>query len=151
MRLRSGWISPAGTPRCRRAVPFDPHRPNVAGNGDPIATESALQSPSAHYSLGVFHRSPIQLLASFAVRFPGQSHSNLWPQTEMLVSPSPLTHARQATLHTAHDSAHRNAGSYLFRTRSSAAKRHATAVAQQQVSHGNRVGYSMPLECARDP
>ena len=34
------------------------------------------------------------------------------------VLPSPHVHSRQATLHTAHDSAHCLAGSYLIRTRS---------------------------------
>ncbi len=44
------------------------------------------------------------------------------------------THSRQATLHTAHDSVHRLAGSYLTRTRTESHSGKLTAVAQKKVS-----------------
>ena len=59
------------------------------------------------------------VLASFATMVSGSDsrfrcgHKRLLPGL-----PSPQAHSRQATLHTAHDSAHCLAGSYLIRTRS---------------------------------
>lgn len=116
--LRSGWISPAETPRCRLGSFLFIPPSKRCRNGYPIATESVLQSPICPKdSLGVFHNSPNQLLASFADKVSGAIAVLPLATSKTLVPPSPLTHARQATLHTAHDSAHRNAGSYQFRTR----------------------------------
>ena len=133
MRLRSGWISPVGTPRCRRGgFPLIPPSARCR-SGYPIATETALQSPVClEYSLGVFHSVTIQLLASFADKVSGAIAALPLAKSKALVSPSPLIHSRQATLHAAHDSAHRLAGSYLFRTRSSDPN------GSQQPSHNSR-------------
>ena len=132
--LRSGWISPAETPRCRSGSFLFIPPSKRCRDGYPIATESVLQSPTCPKdSLGVFHNSPNQLLASFADKVSGAIAVLPVATGKTLVPPSPLTHARQATLHTAHDSAHRNAGSYQFRTRTGN-HQVASAVAQELVS-----------------
>ena len=58
------------------------------------------------------------VLASFASMVSGSdSAKRCGHNAAAPVLPSPHTHSRQATLHTAHDSAHCLAGSYLIRTR----------------------------------
>ena len=135
MRLRSGWISPVGTPRCRRGgFPLIPPSARCR-SGYPIATETALQSPVClEYSLGVFHSVTIQLLASFADKVSGAIAALPLAKSKALVSPSPLIHSRQATLHTAHDSAHCLAGSYPGSYADGPPLGDLTAVAQYQVS-----------------
>ena len=59
--------------------------------------------------------------------------------------PSPHTHSRQATLHTAHDSVHRLAGSYLIRTRSSLVPRFYPSSHKVQVS--TETGSYAPCHC----
>ena len=62
---------------------------------------------------------PAQILASFADMVSGSDGTQRSGHNAgVLVPPSPHTHARQATLHTAHDSAHCLAGSYQVRTQS---------------------------------
>ena len=141
-------------PLPHRPFPFDfPASALPAEVPDCHLVRTAIPCLPSYDSLGVFHRSPLRLLASFA-----RMVSEAIPAMAMAiaigrdVSSFPHTHSRQATLHTAHDSVHRIAGSYPnsyaggstislwgFRCRTILGL------------HGNRVGYSMPLECARDP
>ena len=62
----------------------------------------------------------------------------------------PHFHARQATLHEAHDSVHRNAGSILLRTQSGYPQIR-NGCRTRAGLHGNRVGRYMPLHLARRP
>ena len=62
------------------------------------------------------------------------------------------THSRQATLHTAHDSAHCLAGSYQARTRRRLPIPGVLKLRRTTPGlHGSRVVCSMPLERARNP
>ena len=70
-------------------------------------------------SLGDFHCKADPDLSLFCrYGFRKRYKSAKWPQCRNVVPSSPHIHARQATLHTAHDSAHCLAGSYQVRTQS---------------------------------
>ena len=70
-------------------------------------------------SLGDFHcRASLSLSLFCRYGFRKRYIAAKWPQCRHTVLSSPHIHARQATLHTAHDSVHRIAGSYQARTRS---------------------------------
>ena len=51
--------------------PFDPTGQTLPEMATRLPLSPHCNPPSAHYSLGVFHRSPIQLLASFAGKVSG--------------------------------------------------------------------------------
>ena len=69
-------------------------------------------------SLGDFHHKASPDLSLFCrYGFRKRYSPPKWPQWRIVVLPSPHTHARQATLHTAHDSAHCLAGSHQIRMR----------------------------------
>ena len=80
---------------------------------------TAIPCLSSYDSLGVFHsrgKSALSLFCKYGFRKQLQNRYGHYPILHILLSPH--IHARQATLHAAHDSVHRLAGSYLIRTRS---------------------------------
>ena len=93
------------------------------------------------------------ILASFADMVSGSDDTQRSGHNAgASVLPSPHTHARQATLHTAHDSAHCLAGSFPGPYAKSASTNGVLKLRRTIPGlHGKRVVYSMPLERARNP
>ena len=103
-------------------------------------------------SLGVFHCKMFRFLASFASMVSrGDNRRCLYTASICLfLFPHMLTQGR---LHCTQqrDSAHRLAGSYQARTRVGPELSGTYHRRTTPGLHGNRVVYSMPLECARNP
>ena len=93
------WLSPYHVPDCHLVRTVIPCLPN-------------------YDSLGIFYSRVCHSLSLFCKHgFQERYRQSRGHHDRSTVPLSPHVHSRQATLHTAHDSAHCLAGSYLIRTR----------------------------------
>ena len=126
-------------------------RPNVTKMATRLPLSPYCNPLSAGYSLGVFHRSPIQLLASFADKVSGaiavwSLATNRDACLPFPAYPRKAGYSAHSTRFCAPQCRFIPASYAVFGSQRLRNSRRTIAGL-----HGNRVGYSMPLECARDP